>query len=78
MLCRRNKILRIITKLPRVTPTATLHEQTGMPLIRSYVTKLTRDFYHMSAASENSQIQELGQYDPAADKHLCPLSLLAK
>jgi hypothetical protein len=49
-----------------------------MPLIRSYITKLTRDFYQKSAASENSQIQELGQYDPAADKHLRLLSLLAK
>jgi hypothetical protein len=74
----QNKVLRIITKLPRVTPTLTLHEQTGMPLIRSYIIKLTRDFYQKSAASENSQIQELGQYDPAADKHLRPLSLLAQ
>jgi hypothetical protein len=74
----QNKVLRIITKLPRVTPIVTLHEQTGMPLIRSYITKLTRALYLKSAASENSQIQELGQYDPAAGKHMRPLSLLEK
>jgi hypothetical protein len=39
-----NDALRIITKLPRVTPIVTLHEQTGMLLIRyhmkSFVTAL--------------------------------------
>jgi hypothetical protein len=38
----QNKVLRIITKLPRVTPILTLHEQTGMPLIRSHIRKLAR------------------------------------
>jgi hypothetical protein len=28
----QNKVLRIITKLPRVKPIVTLHEQKGMPL----------------------------------------------
>jgi hypothetical protein len=73
----QNKVLRIITKLPRVTPIVTLHEQTGMALIRSRIKKITGALYQKSAGSENSQIQELGQYDPAADKHLLPLSLLA-
>jgi hypothetical protein len=41
----QNKVLRIITKLPRVTPVVTLHEQTGMSLIGSHITKLTRVFY---------------------------------
>jgi hypothetical protein len=36
----QNKVIGIITKLPRVTPIGTLHEQTGMPLIRSHIRKL--------------------------------------
>jgi hypothetical protein len=73
-----NEVLRIIKKLPWVTPIVTLHEQTGMSLMRSHIKKLTRALYKKSPGSENSQIQELGQYDPAAHKHLRPLSLLAR
>jgi hypothetical protein len=73
----QNKVLRI-TKLPRVTPLVTLHEQTGMLLIRSHIKKLTKALYQKSAGSENSQIQELRQYDPVGVKHLRPLSLLAR
>jgi hypothetical protein len=43
-----------------------------------HINKLTRALYRRSAVSENIQIQELGHYDPAADKHLRPLSLLAR
>jgi hypothetical protein len=69
----QNKVLRLITKLPRVTPIVTLHEQTGMPLMSRHIKTLTRALYRRSAGSVNSQIHELGQYDPAADKHLRPL-----
>jgi hypothetical protein len=74
----QNKVLRIITKLPRVTPIATLHEQTGIPLIRSHFKSLARPLYQNSGISENSQIEDLGNYDPTADKHLRPLSLLVR
>jgi hypothetical protein len=50
-------VLRIITRSPRLT----LHEQVGMPVIRSHIEKLTTALYQKSAGSENSQIQELGQ-----------------
>jgi hypothetical protein len=53
----QNKVLRIITKLPRVISIVTLHEQTGMPLIRSHIKKTTGALYQTSAGSENSQIQ---------------------
>jgi hypothetical protein len=66
-----------LTKLPRVTPILILHEQTGMPLIRSHIWKLARAVYQKSANSDNSQIKGLGHYDPIGDKHLRPLSLLA-
>jgi hypothetical protein len=74
----QNKVLRITKKLPRVTPLVTLHEQTGTWLIRSHIKKLTKALYQKSAGSENSQIQELGQYDLVGNKHLRPLSLLAR
>jgi hypothetical protein len=70
----QNKVLRIITKLP----IATLHEQTGMPLIKSHFKRLARAMYQKCGTSKNSQTQELGHYDPTADKHLRPLSLLVR
>jgi hypothetical protein len=73
----QNKVFRIITKLPRVTPILTLHEQTGMPLIRSHIRKLARAVYQKSANTDNSQIKGIGHYEPTGDKHLRPLSLLA-
>jgi hypothetical protein len=63
----------MITKLPRVIPIVSLHEEKGMPLIRSHYKRLARK----SATSENSRIQELGHYDTVGDKHLRPHSLLA-
>jgi hypothetical protein len=63
----QNKVLRIITKLPTVMPIIILHEQTGMPLIRSHIRKLARAVYQKSANSDNSQIIELGHYDPIGD-----------
>jgi hypothetical protein len=33
----QNKVLRMITKLPRVTPIKTHHEQTGMSLINYHI-----------------------------------------
>jgi hypothetical protein len=74
----QNKVLRLITKLPRVTPIVTLHEQTGMPLMGRHIKMLTRALYRRPADSENIQIQVLGQYDPTADKHLRPLPFLAR
>jgi hypothetical protein len=74
----QNKVLTIITKLPRVTPIDTLHEQTGMPLIKNYIKGLDSRLYLKSASSYNCQIQELGQYDPNNDKYHRPRSLLTR
>jgi hypothetical protein len=65
----QNKVLRMTTELPRVTPIVivSLHEQTGVSLIRSHIKKLKRALYQKSVGSENRQIQELGQYDPVSD-----------
>jgi hypothetical protein len=74
----KNKVLTITTKLRRVTPITTLHEQTGMSLIRSHFKRFSRALYQKSVTTENSQIQTLGHYDPTCDKHLRPLSLLTR
>jgi hypothetical protein len=50
----QNKILRIITKLPRVTPTETLHEQTGMETIQTHISRLATKLYLKSQISDNS------------------------
>jgi hypothetical protein len=49
----QNKVLRIITKLPRITPIANIHEKTGMSLIRSNVKSLARALYLKPVTSEN-------------------------
>jgi hypothetical protein len=41
----QNKVLRIVTKLPRVMSIEILHEQTGMETIKSHVWKLARKLY---------------------------------
>jgi hypothetical protein len=59
-------------------PIVTLHKQMRMSLIRSHIKELMRALYQKSAGSENSRIQDLGKYNPAGEKHLRPLSLLAR
>jgi hypothetical protein len=72
----QNKVLRIVTKLPRVKSIEILHEQTAMEMIKSHVRKLARKLYLKSQYSENAQIRQLGQYDPIFDKHKRPRALL--
>jgi hypothetical protein len=72
----QNKVLRIVTKLPRVTSIEILHDQTGMETIKSHVRKLARKLYFKSQYNENAQIRQLGQYDPIFDKHKGPRALL--
>jgi hypothetical protein len=74
----QNKVLRIITKLPRVTPTVTLHEQTGIPPISTHIKSLTTALYLKSATSTNIHIYDLGKYNTSADKFLRPLSIIAR
>jgi hypothetical protein len=74
----QNEVLRIITKLPRVTPIDTLHEQTGMPLIKNHIKGLASRLYLKLASSYNCQIQELRQHDPSNDKYHRPRSLLTR
>ena len=72
----QNKVLRIITKLPRVTPIDTLHEQTGIETIQTHVSRIATKLYLKSQLSDNSQIRQLGQYNPIHDKHKRPRTLL--
>jgi hypothetical protein len=68
----QSKIIRIITKLPRVTTIIILYEQTGMSLIRSHIKGLAMARYQKSATSEKGQIQKLGHYDPPAENFCVP------
>jgi hypothetical protein len=68
----QNKVLRIITELSNVTSIEILHEQTGMETIKSHVRKLEQQLYFKSQFNENSQIRQLGQYDPIFIKVLAP------
>jgi hypothetical protein len=72
----RNDVLRIITKLPRVRPIAVLLEQIGVEIIKSHVRKVARKLYFKSQFNDNSQIGQLGQYDPifVNTKDLRPIS----
>jgi hypothetical protein len=66
----------MITKLPRVTPIETLHEQTGIETIQTHVSRIAKKLYLKSQSSENPQIRQLGQYNPIHDKHKRPRALL--
>jgi hypothetical protein len=74
----QNKAVRMITKLPRAKPVATLHEQTATSLINNYIKGLANKLHLKSAKSSNCLIQKLGQCDPSNDKYLRPRSLLTK
>ena len=71
----QSKVLLKITKLPRVTPIDTLHEQTCKKSVNSYVTK-TAFNYFKNQFSDNEQVRQLGQYNPTHDGHKKPRALL--
>jgi hypothetical protein len=73
----QNKVLRIITKLPRATSIEILLQQTGIETIKHNVRKIALKLYFKSQFSENFQIRQLGQYDPIFYRHKRPGSLLA-
>jgi hypothetical protein len=49
----QNKLLRMITKFPRVTPIDTLYERTGMGRVSSYVTRTASKLYFINQFSDN-------------------------
>jgi len=65
----------MITKLPRVTPIGTLHEQTGKKSVNSYLTKIASNNFK-NQFSENEQIQQLGQYNHTHDEQKQPRAML--
>jgi hypothetical protein len=74
----QNKVLRIITNLPRLTPIETLHEQTGMETIQTHVSRIATKLYLKSQLSDNPQIRQLGQYNPIQNKHKRSCALLTE
>jgi hypothetical protein len=66
----QNKVLRILTKLPRVTPIVTLHEQTRMSLIRSHTKKLTRNCIKSLQVAKTVRFRNLDNMTPSL-KNIC-------
>jgi len=67
----------MITKLLGVTPTDTLHQQTAMETVSSYVTRRASKFYFKNQSSDNEQTIQLGQFNSTRDKYKMPRNLWA-
>lgn len=58
----QNKCLRIIGKYPRWTLIEKMHTDLGIPPIKEFVHKLTKNFFNKCAFNDNNLIKELGNY----------------
>ena len=72
----QNKILYMITKLPRVTPLRTLHREVGIETICEYIRQATQKLYDSREGHNNPMVESLGRYDMRNDKHKRPLRIL--
>ena len=72
----QNKVLRMITHLPRFIPIQILHRETRMDTIQEFIEKVTERFYNSTADHENELVKQLGSYDPNDYKYRMPKSLL--
>lgn len=72
----QNKMLYMITKLPRVTPVNVLHDQTRMETIEEFIKRLSENFYSKCQDHENPLVAELGDYNQQFDKHKRPKWIL--
>jgi hypothetical protein len=70
----QNKCLRMALNAPYRTRISTLHRKTKIPMIKSFATKLTENFYKNTAKSFNPLVSRLGVYLPSAlpPKHRLP------
>lgn len=60
----QNKALKMATNSEWLyTRTSTLHESTGIPMMRDFVSKLNDSFYSRCNSHDNALISNLGQYD---------------
>lgn len=58
----QNKCLRMVLNAPFRTRITTLHKKTGIPMIKPFMEKLTKNFYKQSAKSSNKLVSRLGDY----------------
>ena len=58
----QNKMLRIFTKRPRVTPSETLQVQTGTKIVRVHVSRIPYKYY--LKISHNEKKVKFGQFNP--------------
>ena len=60
----QNKVLRLATKLPRITPVRIIHRDTKMRTIQQYTDHLADEFYLSTENHANPLVARLGNYDP--------------
>lgn len=72
----QNKLLYMITKLPRVTPVDILHDQTGVETIEEYIKRMALKFYNTCEGHDNPLVASLGTYETANNKHKRPKWIL--
>ena len=58
----QNTCLRMVLNAPFRTRIKTLHKKSGIPMIRTFVEKLTENFYKQSIKSSNKLVSRLGDY----------------
>lgn len=72
----QNKCLRMVLNAPFRTRISSLHKSTGIPMIKTFVDKLTDNFYTQSAKSSNKLVSRLGDYSRRSNftraKHRLP------
>jgi Reverse transcriptase (RNA-dependent DNA polymerase) len=72
----QNKCLRMVPNAHFRTRISSLHHKTGIPMIKSFVNKLTESFYKKSSYSENKLVSRLCDYSRQSNlirpKHRLP------
>jgi hypothetical protein len=71
----QNKCLRMVCNAPYRTRISTLHQKSKISRIKSFVEKITENFYKTCAKSSNKLVSRLGDYSPSAlqsPKHRLP------
>ncbi|KAJ4443113.1 hypothetical protein ANN_04763 [Periplaneta americana] len=58
------KVIRLITHLPRVASRRKFHDELELPTIDEFIARLARNLYAEARANPNNVISGLGQYDP--------------
>ena len=72
----QNKVLRIVTKLPRITPRYLLQREVGIESISEFIIRLTQNLYRSTNNHTNPLVSGLGRYEHQNDRYRRPKSIL--